>query len=126
MVQVTRGGGSTSSESTDGKWLYFTRDEGAESSLWRMPVGGGPENLVLPHVHNFNFSVVDDGVYFVANTEPGFAIAFVAFNTGKVKVIAPIQAGYFGMSVSPDRKWILYPQQTRPDESQLFLAEGFR
>ena len=126
MLQVTHGGGSVSSETPDGKWLYFTRDEGAESSLWRMPVGGGPENRVLPHVHNFNFSVVDDGIYFVAKNEGGSAIAFLAFATGKVRVIAPIPAGYFGLSVSPDRKWILYPQQTRPDESQLFLAEGFR
>ena len=107
MVQATRGGGSVSSESPDGKWLYFTRDEGEESSLWRMPVGGGPENLVLPHIHNFNFSVVDDGIYFVANNQGGSAIAFLAFATRKVRVVAPIPAGYFGLSVSPDRKWIL-------------------
>jgi dipeptidyl aminopeptidase/acylaminoacyl peptidase len=125
MIQVTHGGGSVSSESSDGKWLYFTREEGAESSLWKMPAGGGPEAQVLPFVYNFNFAVMGDGVYFVTRDEHGFAIKFLTFATGKVKLVASIDEGYFGFSVSPDRKWILFVQ-TNPSESELMLAEGFR
>ena len=40
-------------------------------------------------------------------------------------MIAPVGKGYFGFSVSPDRKWILY-NQTLPLSSELVLAEGFQ
>ena len=49
VVQVTHGGGLLASESTDGKWLYFS-GEGADSSLRKMPVSGGEEAEVLPSI----------------------------------------------------------------------------
>ena len=125
MIQVTRGGGSVLSESPDGKWVYFTRDEGAESSLWKIPVGGGAESQVLPFIYNWNFAVMDDGIYFVSRNDHGFAIKFLNFRTSKVHLVAPIKNGYFGFSVSADKRWILYVQEN-PRESELTLAEGFR
>jgi len=124
-VQVTHGGGLIASESPDGKWLYFA-GEGADSSLRKMPVGGGEETQVLPSIASWNFAVMDDGVYFVTGTGGHrFAIEFLKFATGKAEVLAPIGFGYFGFSVSPDRKWMLY-EQTIPSNSELVLAEGFQ
>ncbi len=123
-VQLTHGGGLIASESPDGKWLYFS-GEGADSSLRKMPAGGGDETLVLPSISSWNFAVMDDGVYFVTRSGPRFAIEFLDFATGKTEVIAPIEFGYFGFSVSPDRKWILY-EQTIPSSNELVLAEGFQ
>jgi serine/threonine protein kinase/WD40 repeat protein len=124
-VQVTHGGGLISSESPDGKWLYFS-GEGTDSSLRKMPVGGGEEIQVLPSIINWNFAIMDDGIYFLAQTDSHrFAIEFLRFDTGKTEVLAPVGYGYFGLSVSPDRKWILY-QQTIPSISELILAEGFQ
>jgi Tol biopolymer transport system component/DNA-binding winged helix-turn-helix (wHTH) protein len=123
-VQVTRRGGLVCAESPDGKWLYVA-GEGTDASLWKMPAGGGPETQVLPAVTRWNFAIVEDGVYFVARTGHGFAIEFLNSATGKTEVIAPILEGYFGFSVSPDRKWILYAQGV-PVSSKLVLAEGFR
>jgi eukaryotic-like serine/threonine-protein kinase len=123
-VQVTHKGGLASSESPDGKWLYFA-GEGEDSSLWKLPTVGGEEIQVLPSIANWNFDVMDDGVYFMTGTGHAFAIEFHNFSTGKTEVIAPVDKGYFGFSVSPDRKWILY-NQILPLSSELVLAEGFQ
>ena len=122
--QVTHGAGFVCSESPDGKWLYFA-EENSIASLWKIPVNGSQEEQVLPSVSAWNFAVLDDGIYFVTKAGHGFAIKFLAFATGKIEVIAAIDDGYFGFSVSPDRKWILYNQNV-PASSQLFLAEGFK
>ena len=123
-VQITHGGGLIASESPDGKWLYFS-GEGADSSLRKMPVGGGEETEVLPSITNWNFAVMDDGVYFLTGTGHRFAIEFLGFATGKAEVVAPVGDGYFGFSVSPDRKLILY-DQSLPPSSELVLAEGLK
>jgi len=123
-VQVTHRGGLVASESPDGKWLYFA-GEGEDSSLWKMPTGGGEETEVLPSLSNWNFAVMEDGIYFMTGTGHGFAIEFLNFATGKSDGIAPVDRGYFGFSVSPDRKWILY-SQILPFSSELVLAEGFQ
>jgi Tol biopolymer transport system component len=123
-VQVTHGGGLVASESPDGKWLYFS-GEGTDSSLRKMPAGGGEETQVLPSIKSWNFAVMDDGVYFLTGTGHRFAIEFLDFATGKTEVVAPVGDGYFGFSVSPDRKWILY-EQIIPSSSELVLADGFQ
>lgn len=123
-MQVTHSGGFASSESPDGSWLYFT-GEGTDASLWKVPVGGGAETQVLPSVYCWNFAIADDGVYFVTRTGHEYSIEFLSFATGKTELISPIQEGYFGFSVSPDRKRILYAQGV-PWSSELVLAEGFK
>jgi serine/threonine protein kinase/WD40 repeat protein len=123
-VQVTHGGGLIASESPDGKWLYFS-GEGADSSLRKMPIGGGEETEVLPSIASWNFAVMDDGVYFLTGAGHRFAIEFLSFTTGKTEVLAPVGDGYFGFTVSPDRKWILYSQLI-PSSSELVLADGLK
>jgi Tol biopolymer transport system component len=123
-IQLTHGGGLIASESPDGKWLYFS-GEGTNSSLRKMPAGGGDETQVLPSITSWNFAVMDDGVYFVTHTGHRFAIEFIDFATRKTEVIATVGEGYFGFSVSPDRKWILY-SQTIPSSSELVLADGLK
>jgi WD40-like Beta Propeller Repeat len=124
-AKVTHGGGFASSESLDGKWLYFTREFGSDNSLWKKPVDGGEETQVLPSVTYTNFAIMDDGIYYVKKTEQGFAIEFLNFVTGKSDIVAPIGKGYVGLSVSPDRKWISFSQEN-PLGSELVLVEGFR
>jgi Tol biopolymer transport system component len=44
--QVTKDGGSVAYESTDGKFLYYTKGRNVVG-IWRVPVEGGEETLVL-------------------------------------------------------------------------------
>ena len=79
----------------------------------------------MPSIFSWNFAVMDDGIYFVSGKDGRhFAIEFLRFANGKTEVVAPIGEGYFGLSISPDRKWILY-EQIIPSNSELVLAEGF-
>jgi serine/threonine protein kinase len=123
-IQLTHGGGLVATESPDGKWLYFS-GESTHSSLRKMPTGGGEETQVLPSITSWNFAVMDDGVYFLTGSGHRFAIEFLSFATGNTEVVAPVGDAYFGFSVSPDRKWILYDQSLARN-SELVLADGLR
>jgi len=125
-VQVTRKGGRVAFESHDGKTLFYTKhDLGESGGLWRMPVGGGEEELVIPSVAGRNFAVANSGVYFIEATGEQAFIRFLLFATGKVKTVASIPSWGHGISVSPDERFLIY---SRPDESPngLMLVENFR
>jgi Tol biopolymer transport system component/DNA-binding winged helix-turn-helix (wHTH) protein len=47
-IQVTQQGGFEGFESLDGKYFYYSKGR-AVPGIWRIPVGGGEENLVLDH-----------------------------------------------------------------------------
>src|SRR6185295_297187 len=64
-VQVTQRGGVWPTESPDGKTLYFTKETGP-GGLWRIPVEGGQETLVLPEVFRANYAVTEKGIFFTA------------------------------------------------------------
>jgi len=66
--QVTKHGGEAPDVSPDGKWLYFTKNDGA-GGVWRMPLGGGDEARVIDSVFRYNFAIGKDGVFWV----PGLA-----------------------------------------------------
>ena len=42
-------------ESSDGKFLYYVKNEKERQRLWKVPVGGGEETQVLESVYAFNF-----------------------------------------------------------------------
>src|SRR5262249_5626747 len=123
--QVTRNGGFAASLSPDGRWVYYTRDASLDTSLWRMPVGGGEESRVLDSVSAFNYAVVEDGVYFIAPSAQGLAVQFLSFATNTPRALAHVGRCSVGFTVSPDRKWVLYTQ-TSPEGSDLSLVENFR
>jgi hypothetical protein len=64
-------------------------------------------------------------VYFIAKSARGLVIQFLNFQTHTVRTLAPVDPGYVGFSVSPDRKWILYTVSS-PVSSQLTLVDHFR
>ena len=110
--------------------LYYAKAL-SDTSLWRMPVEGGPATKVLDSLSShLNVAIVDSGIYFVpATTAPGSSIQFLDFATNKILPVASFEkalnlgeAG--GLAVSPDRKWLLY---TRVDEggSNLMIVEKF-
>jgi Tol biopolymer transport system component len=45
-IQITRQGGLAATESRDG-YLYYSKDAESPSSIWRVPIAGGLEELVI-------------------------------------------------------------------------------
>jgi hypothetical protein len=93
-----------------------------------MPLSGGEESQVLPSVDSRNFSLINEGIYFIPG--PGadgkYSIQFLSFATGKVKTVAPIPGQLeIGLSVSPDGRSLLFSEFDEQG-SDLMLVENFR
>ncbi len=90
---------------------------------------GGEESQVLESLSGeLNYVIVDEGIYFNPRTDPGrdSFIQFLNFATGSVKQIAAIKKPVAdGLSISPDRRWILYTQFSGQEGSDLMLVENF-
>lgn len=124
-VQVTYHGGFAGLESPDGRWLYYTKTDTQVASLWRMPVDGGEEFQVLTSVHNFNYEVVDDGIYYMTKADHRRRIEFFGFQLKTARTLAEVGDGYVGFSVSPDRNSILFTQNA-PPITQLRLVDNLK
>ena len=132
-IQVTQDGGLWPFESTDGKFVYYTKGRLGRASLWKVPVGGREETQVLESVVAFNFSATPQGIYFIQppdTDEPGwsFLIRFFDFATGRATTINSLPPGVRadqGLTVSPDSRSILYTQVDQ-SQSDLMLVENFR
>jgi dipeptidyl aminopeptidase/acylaminoacyl peptidase len=134
-VQMTRQGGFEGFEgfeSPDGRYFYYAKGRRA-AGIWRIPVAGGEETLVLDH-HRAGYwrywAVTAQGIYFATAELPARPlIEFFSFATGKVTLVATIekqiQAGFCGLAVSPDNRWVLYTQLDQRG-SDIMLMENFR
>jgi len=131
-VQVTRQGGGLAFESFDGKYLYYVKGwEGPTKGIWRVPVEGGEEIQVLDSFHSENdgdWAVADDGLYFInPEGKDGVTMEFFDFATRKVRQVGKlgkVPIGTIGITVSPDRRQILYVQIDN-DGQDIMLVENF-
>ena len=137
-AQVTREGGIGAVESFDGKNVYYTK--GSEMpGLWRMPVQGGGEEMVLDRLqreyyhHPQVWAVVDKGIYFIEPEGSAAVLEFYSLNTGRVTQVAAMEkVPDSPLSVAPDGRWLLYAQDDVPFRwsrwlgSDIMLVENFR
>jgi Tol biopolymer transport system component len=126
--QVTRAGGVVAQPSPDGKTLYYTKVAipSSPSALYAMPIGGGPERVVAEGVLNRAFRVFGDGVYFLGRPGGKYEIRFHEFTSGKTRTVGAVEGVvHTYLSVSPDRKTILFTYSPRRG-SDLMLIENFR
>jgi serine/threonine protein kinase len=117
-------------ESPDGKFIYLI-GKGTDDSnkgLWSMPAGGGESRQVLDSiVDQRSYEIFDDGIYFIPRPDPAgqYSIRFLELATGKITTIAELgRRHHLFLTVSPDRRWVLYTQQDQLD-SDLMLVENF-
>jgi hypothetical protein len=68
-----------------------------------------------------NFDVVDNGLYFL---EGPTTLKFLDA-AGRSVTVAHLPPGYVGLSVSPDRKWIVFSAD-KPETSELIMVENFQ
>jgi Tol biopolymer transport system component len=129
-TQVTWDGGFAPLESPDGKFLYYTKALAA-TSLWKVPVEGGQATKVLDGLSTIqNLAIVDTGAYFIPNTD-GSSLQFFNFGSSKVSSVANLGKisssfdGEGGLTVSPDKGWLLYTQSDQAG-SELMLVENFQ
>ena len=130
-IQLTRDGGYAPLESPDGKFLYYTKNL-FNTSLWRVPLGGGQATKVLEGLSAYiNLAIVDKGIYFVPPVPDAALVSSIQFldlQTNKIRRIASFEKSIDGgLALSPDGQWILYTN-TRSDQggAELRLVENFR
>jgi Tol biopolymer transport system component/serine/threonine protein kinase len=116
--QVTRQGGFASFESRDGKYLYYAKGRSV-SGLWRMPVAGGGEELVLSELRAGYWGywgVCDAGIVY-ADRGPGQPFATLSLlqpgsrsRSFMATMTKPLIPGDSGLAVSGDCKQLLVAQ----------------
>lgn len=130
-IRITKDGGVEAFESSDGKHPYYAKDFEREG-IWRVPVDGGEETMVIDHGRDGFFGVADRGVALMNPlAQPAATIEFFRFDTGVLTQIATLPAGLRfplggpSFAVSRDGRWILY---SRFDEwgSDIHMLERLR
>jgi hypothetical protein len=134
-VQVTKQGGRGPIESPDGGFLYYAKGTGptpfanSAISIWRVPVAGGEETLVVEGLSDpGNFVVARRGVYFLAvgQSPEQTSIDFVESETGKRTTIVTLgKTWWYGAALSPDERTMLF-STVDSIGSNLMLVDGFR
>ncbi len=116
-------------KSPDRRFLYF----GLNGRIWRQPVDGGTDSA--REVFSFDGIINDSGlavdhwgIYFVAKPsamKPG-EMMFYRFPAGPVSKVTGVDSpSFYGSSVSPDGRYLLYTRFTATG-SDLMLVDNFR
>jgi Tol biopolymer transport system component/DNA-binding winged helix-turn-helix (wHTH) protein len=110
-VRVTPNGGMTPAESPDGRFLYYAKDAGSPTSIWRIPIGGGEETKIADGLsYSTNFVVAERGLYFLAvgGAPHDTSIDFYEFATGKrTRLLVVGKQWWYGMALAPDQRSLL-------------------
>jgi Tol biopolymer transport system component/DNA-binding winged helix-turn-helix (wHTH) protein len=126
-VQVTRHGGISAAESTDGRYLYYSKFE--EGGVWRMAVQGHEETQVLDIGGDGwpNWALSSEGIYFLKFSKlPHPTIQFLSFATGKTHLVWSLdrEPGW-GIGASSNGRSVVFTQDDFA-ESNLMMVENFR
>jgi hypothetical protein len=98
--------------------------------IWRVPVSGGPETLVLDRALSpTRWDLADRGIYFVDTNVRPFAICFYDFATRLTSHLTSVnrEPGFdisAGFSISPNGNWLLYCGGFRT--SDIMMIDNFR
>lgn len=126
---VVGGGAYLARESPDGEWLYFTRWH--RDGLWRVPVGGGPEERVvgeeLPATEWGNWMLAPGGIYFVSWPEgEGPTLAFLSLESRRVERRFPLSGTPVqpSLALAPGGTFAFLAELDHV-ESDIVLVNGF-
>ncbi len=133
-VQITRGGGFRAFESSDGKYLYYTKGRGTPG-LWRRSLwngSGGKEEPVLNSVQEWGWWTLAAGVvYFLELPDSAARVHLKMFDiaerrTRELAILPyPVQVATPTIAVSRDGRHLVYTQVDSM-EADIMLAENFR
>ncbi|HSQ23306.1 MAG TPA: hypothetical protein VLN44_02800 [Pyrinomonadaceae bacterium] len=135
-TQITKNGGYGTLGATN-DFIYYTRTSGVvtakqsrEPGVWRVPVDGGEEIRVFDQGEAPRYLFVNEtGVYrYNREAKPAAEIEFYEFANKKTIRVLSFESSPrfgFGLSASPDGKWIIWSQTDRID-NDIMLVENFR
>jgi Tol biopolymer transport system component/DNA-binding winged helix-turn-helix (wHTH) protein len=124
-VRITRDGGYTAFEAPGGEYLYYLKGDN-DNRLWRCNLDGSDEKLILDGVSYRSFVVTADRIYYMKPETGGMRTLRVLYlRSGKQKQIAVLPNGRLGLSLSPDKRYLIYAQVDH-EGSDLMLVPGFR
>src|SRR5215470_5837728 len=89
--------------------------------IWRMPVEGGEETLVLDQDVPYSYwRVLEKGICFLSQAATPLEIDFLDFASTQVKQISTVDrakggTSHGGFAVSPDGRWILFARTDQND-----------
>jgi len=89
---VTTGDGIEPQESSDGRWLYYTR--GDEDGIWRIPVAGGAEVQVSKQPTSGYWGywqVTPQGIFYLDRSRTPGAIRILNPDTGATRLFVELQ-----------------------------------
>jgi len=112
-------------ESFDGHWVYFVH--GGTLQMASLNPTGTESRVegTPPLSFAANWTLVRDGVYFFP-AEDYMTLSYFDFATKRVRPVFKVGGGvFFGASVSPDGRYILYAQFDDL-RSEIMLVNGFR
>jgi len=136
LTRVTTHGGSAPQEAKDGESLYFLKSAASDwdaSSLWKIPLRGGPEIRVFKDaIWALNYVVTQKGIYYISvDFGPvgvsGSKINFFDFSTDKTRrgVASATHWPMLGLAVSADERSIIDSEADMLG-SDLFTLENFK
>ena len=133
-AQVTFQGGYVAQATNDGQYVYYAKPllpsdrdfNPSKPGIWRVPVGGGPEELVSAEIKD-KWHAIPEGIYFSENdAKPHPTLKFFEVSTRKVTIVGELNKEAWGphnIAVSPDRHTILYTQ-VDGEGCDVYLVKG--
>ncbi len=115
MTAVTGSGAYEAIESPDGKWLYYAKDR-AHLGLFRVPTGGGNEQLAAKGVREGWWEIARDGVYWIRQHKGSFLVERLRWGASLPEPVTVLPEGggvWSGFSVSRDGRTLYWSQSTR-------------
>jgi Tol biopolymer transport system component/DNA-binding winged helix-turn-helix (wHTH) protein len=125
-IQITKRGGHVAFEAD--RFLWYAKDAGQGVSLWKAPLTGGEEVLVLDQLANSStYVATPSGIYFVTRDKmQSFSLQYFDLNSRRITPLGAVQGiPALGLTISPDRRWLLY-NRMNVRNSDLMLVENFR
>lgn len=126
--QVTGNGGHAAFTSLDGKSIYYTRSTYGEDGLWTKSFPDGEERQIIKEsITGRAFVPVADKIYYLhCEGAVDCHLRTYEFSSGRSRNLTDIEGPiYLGLTLSPDRKDILFAKYTR-DDQDLHIIENFR
>jgi len=120
-VQVTRDWGKHAFESPDGKFVYYSKED--RLGIWRQPVGGGREQLVIDHGQPGFWGMYEHGLCVLSASSPPPRVECLDFTRHALFTVVTLPDDRRiwttgpSLAVSPDGQWVLYSHVERVESS---------